>query len=171
MSHLIVLDFDGINTADEVLTKLRSLQKSNLIDLEDSCVVIREAGGKVQVKQSLNLTALGAVSGARTGMFIGVLAGLLMMNPIAGMAAGLIAGGSAGALSGSMADYGINDDFIKELGSTIAEGTSALFLLVRSATPEKVIREIEPFKPNILRTSLSDEQEANLKAMVKQISG
>ena len=34
MSNLVVLDFDGIHTADEVLNKLRSLQKEQLIDLE-----------------------------------------------------------------------------------------------------------------------------------------
>ena len=68
MSDLVVLDFDGIGTADEVLTKLLDLQKEYLIDLKDSCIVIRNAEGKVQVKQSVNLTALGAATGARTGM-------------------------------------------------------------------------------------------------------
>jgi uncharacterized membrane protein len=47
MSNLIVLDFDGIHTADEVLNKLRSLQKEQLIDLEDACVVERDKDGKV----------------------------------------------------------------------------------------------------------------------------
>jgi uncharacterized membrane protein len=36
MSDLVVLDFDGVGTADEVLTKLRSMQKAYLIDLEDA---------------------------------------------------------------------------------------------------------------------------------------
>ena len=40
MSDLVVLDFDGVGTADEVLTKLRGLQKEHLIDLEDACVVV-----------------------------------------------------------------------------------------------------------------------------------
>ena len=44
-----------------------------------------------------------------------------------------------GALSGRMSDFGINDDFIRELGETIKPGTSALFLLVAKATPDKVI--------------------------------
>jgi len=35
MSNLVVFDFDGIHTADEVLNKLRSLQKEYLIDLKD----------------------------------------------------------------------------------------------------------------------------------------
>ena len=59
MSNLIVLDFDGIHTADEVLNKLRSLQKEHLIDLEDACVVERDKDGKVHIKQAVNLTALG----------------------------------------------------------------------------------------------------------------
>src|SRR5262249_29853941 len=46
MSNLVVLDFDGIHTADEVLNKLRSMQKEYLIDLEDACVVERDKNGK-----------------------------------------------------------------------------------------------------------------------------
>jgi len=56
MSDLVVLDFDGVGTADEVLTKLRGLQKEHLIDLEDACVVVYTENGKVQIKQALNLT-------------------------------------------------------------------------------------------------------------------
>ena len=36
MSDLVILGFDGFHTADEVLNKLRSLQKEYLIDLEDA---------------------------------------------------------------------------------------------------------------------------------------
>jgi uncharacterized membrane protein len=164
MSDLIVLDFDGVGTADEVLTKLRSMQKTYLIDLEDACVVVHTEAGKLQIKQAVNLTAAGAASGASSGMLIGALAGLLVLNPLAGLAVGGLAGAGFGALSGSLADYGINDDFIKRLGKTIPRGSSALFLLVRSSTPDKVLPEIEPFKPRVLKTSLSNEQENALKA-------
>jgi uncharacterized membrane protein len=46
MSNLVVFDFDGVHTADEVLNKLRALQKEYLIDLEDACVVEREKAAK-----------------------------------------------------------------------------------------------------------------------------
>lgn len=164
MSDLIVLDFDGVGKADEVLTRLRSLQKEYLIDLEDACVVVHTDAGKIQVKQAVNLTSLGAAHGASTGMLIGALAGLLLLSPIAGMAAGGLAGAGVGALSGSLADYGINDEFIKNLGKTIPKGSSALFLLIKRSTPDKVLPEIEPFKPKILKTSLSREQEDKLRA-------
>jgi len=163
MSDLVVLDFDGIGTADEVLTRLRGLQKAHLIDLEDACVVIHSEKGKLQVKQSMNLTVLGSKSGAATGMMIGALVGLLALNPLAGMAVGGLAGAGFRALSGSMADYGINDEFIKGLGKTIPKGSSALFVLIKHSTPDKVLPEIEPFKPRVLQTSLSREQEQRLR--------
>ncbi len=164
MSDLIVLGFDGLGSADDVLTKLRALQKEHLIDLEDACVVIRGRDEKLQVKQAVNLTKVGAASGLSTGMLVGALAGLLVLNPLAGMAVGGLAGAGFGALSGSLADYGINDEFIKSLGKSIPPGSSALFILVKRTTADKVIPEIEPFKPRVLKTSLTNEKEEALKA-------
>jgi uncharacterized membrane protein len=166
MSNLVVLGFDGIHTADEVLNKLRPLQKEYLIDLEDACVVERDSEGKVHIKQAVNLTALGAATGSLRGALWGTLVGILFLNPLAGMAMGMVAGAGAGALSGSLVDFGINDDFVKKLGKTIPSGSSALFVLVRSVTEDKVLPEIEPYKPRVLKTSLSNEAEAKLKTAI-----
>ena len=119
MSNLVVLGFDGIHTADDVLNRLRSLKKEYLIDLEDACVVEREKTGKVYIKQAVNLTALGAVAGGSRGALWGAIVGLLFLNPLAGMAIGAITGAGAGAITGSLAEYGIADDFVKKLGETI----------------------------------------------------
>lgn len=170
MSDLVVFDFDGIHTADEVLNKLRPLQKEHLIDLEDACVVERDTSGKVHLKQAVNLTATGAASGGMWGAMWGMLVGLLFLNPLVGMAIGAVAGAGAGALSGSLADYGINDDFMKQLGQTIPPGSSALFVLVRSVTFDKILPEIEPYRPRVLRTSLSNEAEAKLRAALTKAS-
>ena len=164
MSNLVVFDFDGIHTADDVLNKLRSLQKEYLIDLEDACVVERDNTGKIHIKQAVNLTALGAASGVSRGALWGALVGILVMNPLAGMAIGAITGAGAGALSGSLIDYGIRDDFIKKLSETIPAGSSAIFVLFKSVTEDKVLRELEPYKPRVLKTSLSEEAETRLRA-------
>jgi uncharacterized membrane protein len=73
MSALVVLDFDGVGTADEVLTKLRSMEKALLIDLEDACIVVHTEAGKLQIKQAINLAAIGAASGASSGMLVGAV--------------------------------------------------------------------------------------------------
>jgi uncharacterized membrane protein len=168
MSNLVVFDFDGIHTADEVLNKLRSLEKEYLIDLEDACVVERDKGGKVHIKQAVNLGGLGATMGGLRGALWGTLVGLLFLNPLAGMAIGGITGAGVGALSGSLIDYGIRDDFIKKLGATIPEGSSALFVLFRSVTEDRVLPEIEPYKPRVLKTSLSHEAEEKLRSALSK---
>src|SRR5262245_3054530 len=168
MSSLIVLGFDGIHTADEVLNKARSLQKQNLIDLEDACVVERQSDGKVYVKQAVNLAAIGAAGGGLRGAMWGTLVGLLLMSLLAGVASGWLGGAGSGALTGSLIDIGIDDNFVKRLGETIPAGSSALFVLVKGVTEDKVLPEIEQFKPRVLRTSLSNEAEARLKAALEK---
>ena len=66
-----------------------------------------------------------------------------------------------------MADYGINDEFIKNLGKTIPKGSSALFMLIKRSTPDKVLPEIERFKPRVLKTSLSNKQEDKLRSALQ----
>jgi uncharacterized membrane protein len=163
MSSMVILGFDGIHAADEVLNKLRSMQKEYLIDLDDACIVERDPGGKVHIKQAVNLTALGAAVGARWGMLWGMLAGVLFLSPLTGMALGAAVGAGTGALSGSLSDYGIDNSFVKKLGDTIPPNSSALFVLVKSATEDKVLPELEPYKPRILKTSLSNEAEERLR--------
>jgi uncharacterized membrane protein len=131
---------------------------------EDAGVVERDRDGKVHIKQAVNLTALGAARGGSMGALLGTLVGILFLNPLAGMAIGAV----AGALWGSLTDYGINDDFVKKLGETIPVDSSALFVLVKSVTEDKVLAEIEPYKPRVLKTSLSNEDEAKLKAALSK---
>jgi uncharacterized membrane protein len=164
MSDLIVVGFDSTEEADKVLLKLNTLKKEYLIDLEDAVVVVRDESGKVHLKQSMNLTAIGATSGLLSGSLWGGLVGLLFLNPLAGFAIGGAIGAGTGALSGSLADYGIDDDFIKSLGETIPNNSSALFVLVRKVQPEKVLAELSGLRGKVLKTSLSPDQEAKLQA-------
>jgi len=58
---------------------------------------------------------------------------------------------------------------MKELGTTLEPGTSALFVLVRQATPDKVLEEVKPFGGKVLKTSLSKEAEANLQTALSDV--
>ena len=169
MSSLVVLGFDGITAADEVLNKVRSLRAEHLVDLEDAVVVERDGEGKVHVKQAVNLTKLGAASGGLSGAFWGTLVGLLFLNPLAGMAIGAAAGAGGGALSGSLMDYGVNDDFVKKLAEAIPNNSSALFVLVREVTMDKVVAEIQQWNPRVLNTNLTTEQETALVEALKKV--
>src|SRR5678816_1654182 len=147
MSNLIVIGFNNEIDAFEMRAALARMQTQYLIEMEDAVVVTRDAKGKAQLHQSMNLTAAGALSGA----FWGTLIGLLFLNPLLGA----VVGAGSGALSGKLADLGINDQFMKDLGATLTPGSSALFVLVRRSTPDKVLEGLRPFIGCLLYTSPS----------------
>ncbi|MDR6306631.1 putative membrane protein [Nitrobacter vulgaris] len=163
MAEFLVVGFDKEDDADRVLTELNRLQSEYLIDLEDAVIAIRDPEGKVRIKQSVSLTSYGAATGGLRGAMWGTLIGLLFLNPLAGFALGGAVGAGSGALAGNMIDYGINDDLIKSIGETLKPGTSALFLLIRKAQPEKILARLSDFKGHVIRSSLSSEQEEKLK--------
>jgi uncharacterized membrane protein len=171
MSDLVVIGFDSPEQADSVLLTLAKLQKEYLVDLEDAVVAIRDRDGKVHLKQSIDLTVLGASSGLLSGSLWGGLVGLLFLHPLAGLAIGSLVGAGTGALSGSLADYGINDDFIRSLASTIPPESSALFVLVRKAQPEKLLAELAGLQARVLKTSLSPAQEEKLRTALSETAG
>lgn len=156
MSDLIVIGFKDEFKADEVLIDLRKLELEYLIDLEDAAVVVRNQQGKVKIKQTQELVASGVLSGG----FWGLLFGFLFFNPLLGWALGA----TVGAISGALTDIGIDDNFIREIGETIEPGTSALFILVRKSTPDKVLEDLSKFEGKVIRTSLSKHDEAELQA-------
>jgi uncharacterized membrane protein len=170
MSDLVCLAFKDVDTADHFLNELRGMQKEHILELEDACIVVRDADEKIHIKQSVNLVAIGARGGASFGMLMGTLVGVLFMNPLAGLLAGGLLGAGSGALQGKLMDYGIDDEFIKSLGNTIEPNSSAIFLLVREAVADKVMPRLEKYEATVLQTSLSDEQEANLKAALSEVA-
>ena len=79
-----------------MLNKLQQLQKGHLIDLEDACVVVRDAKGKIHLKQAVDLVRMGALSGAAWGGLFGALVGVLLLTPPVGLAIGVAVGAGTG---------------------------------------------------------------------------
>jgi len=160
MATFVAIQYDTQDKAEEVRKTLVKLQRDYLIDLADAVVAVKDEKGKVRLNQPVNLTAAGAVSGGLWGSLIG----LLFLNPLLGAAVGA----GAGAVSGALTDVGINDKFMKELAEGLQPNTSVLFLLVRKATPDKVLPEIRQYGGKILQTSLSHEDESKLQAALSE---
>jgi uncharacterized membrane protein len=155
MGTLVVIDYPNEQTAFEVRGKLADLTKQQLLELEDAVVVVRGQDGKAKIKQGTSLTGAGALGGS----FWGLLIGALFFMPWLGMAVGAV----TGALSGKFADIGIDDKFIKQVTETIQPGHSAVFMLVREATVDRVLEELTKFGGTVIRTNLNAEQEKALK--------
>ena len=146
------------DAAAKTLARLQDLQREYLIALEDAVIVRRNADGKLHLQQSVNLIS----AGAATGAFWGLLVGVIFAGPL-GLAVGGLGGAGLGALAGRQADYGIDDEFIRELSVEVEPCCSALFVLVRSMTTDKVIAELEGTGGRLLKTSLPSDIEARLQ--------
>lgn len=155
MANLVAVAYDDLGQAQQVMSTLDRLRKEHLIELEDAVIVEHQPGGKMKLHQP-SLAGAGAAGGALWGGLIG----LIFLMPLFGMAIGAATGAATGALS----DYGIDDNFMKELGEKLPEGGAATFVLVKEATADKVVPEVAKYGGHVLQTSLSNEQEAALQA-------
>src|SRR6187455_612416 len=126
MATLTVLKFPSASGAEEMLSVLEGLQKQQLITIQDAAIVTWPEGKSKPKTQQAHSTA---ASGALGGAFWGMLFGLLFFVPFFGLAIGAVMGG----LMGKFSDYGIDDNFIKQVQSKVTPGTSALFLLTSNA--------------------------------------
>jgi uncharacterized membrane protein len=162
MSDLMIVAFPDEATAFSLRAELVKLQTEYLIEMEDVVIVTKGTDGAVKLHQAVNLTATGAVGGT----FWGALVGMLFLNPLVGAAVGA----GAGALAGRASDIGINDTFLHDVGASLDRGGSALCVLVRKMTADKVLARLEVFKGKgrVIQTSLSADTDAKLKAFLEQ---
>jgi len=157
MSSLVAIVFNDQTTAFEMRAALAKMQRQYLLTMEDAAVVTRDENGKVRLHEASSLTAAGAVHGA----FWGMLLGLLFLNPLLGAAVGA----GAGAIAGKFTNIGIDNKMMKDIGDSLKPGTSALFVLARRVTAEKVLDGLKEFagKGRVFQTSLDKDDERALR--------
>jgi uncharacterized membrane protein len=70
-------------------------------------------------------------------------------------------GAATGAAAGVPSDYGVDDDFMKQLGDQLQPATAALILLVRSVSKDKILPQIK-IPGKVIQSSLDNETEQQL---------
>jgi uncharacterized membrane protein len=182
MAKLIVVGFKkDMYRASEVLNELQAMNDDWVVDLHDAVAVYRDTNGKLRVDQSYQMTT---GEGAALGGFMGSLIGLtLAAIPFtggasaaaagvlaAGAAGGAAVGAGAGALDASWwkDEFGIPDDFVKQVGLMIQPGDSAIYALLRSADPEILANEFRGYGGTILTTTLSRDQQAKVEKVLNK---
>ncbi|MEM5470407.1 DUF1269 domain-containing protein [Hoeflea sp. AS60] len=160
MSELIVVGYDDQKSAEAARTALYGMSKEYLVELSDAVVAVADKDGKISLNQMVNMWTLGASGGA----FWGLLMGLLFLHPLLGVAVGAAAGG----LSGALTDYGINDDFMKDVSSLLNPGQAALFMMARNTATDRVIAKLGEHGGRLLRTNLDTDAENHARAVFDQ---
>lgn len=155
MSDLIAIVYPTEARAEEMRQKIFALQKEYVIEISDAVIAVKHEDGAVKLNQLINTTAAGALSGG----FWGTLVGAIFLMPLFGAAIGA----ASGALGGALTDFGINDDFMKELAAGLQPGNAALFVLIRKMTDDKVLDAIRGTGGLVLKTSLDHSKEQALR--------
>jgi uncharacterized membrane protein len=160
MSNLVVITFDNADEAGNVRESLRSLEKQGMLSLDDSAVVVKDAEGKIHVKNEMDRgVAVGALGGGALGLLIASV-----FFPMAG----IIIGALGGALVGKMADLGVDQKFVKEVGEALQPDTSAIFVVSREANPNAVISALKPYQGQLYQTTLPTEAEEELRRILSK---
>jgi uncharacterized membrane protein len=155
MTTLVAIGYPDETTATAASIEAHRLAKDLIIQPDAIASIIRDKEGKIHVTTSHH-----AVSGGTTwGMFWGLLFGMLFFIPFLGMAIGA----GMGALMGKVTKNAINKEFADQVRDMLAPGTSALFLVVEQATPDKAVEGLSKFGGTVLKSSLSKEAEAELQ--------
>jgi len=177
VAKLIVVGFKkDMYRASEVLNQLQSMNDDWVVDLHDAVAVYRDYNGKLRVDQSYQMsTGEGAGWGGLMGSLIGLTLAIPFTGgasaiPVAGaLAAGAAAGGALGAGAGALDaswwkdEFGIPDDFVKQIGTMVQPGDSAIYALLRTANPDIVADHFRGYGGTILSTTLSGSQQAKVE--------
>jgi uncharacterized membrane protein len=150
MANLVAVAYDDMDQAQRVMRSIGELVKEHSLTIEDAVIIEHKDNGKLKLHQP-SLAGIGAASGALWGGVIG----LLFLVPVFGMAVGAAAGAAGGAAS----DYGVDDDFVKQLGEQLPKGGAAVVVLVQESTRDKVVPEVSKYGGRLIQSSLSNEQE------------
>ena len=162
MSTLVAIAYPDVSTAEHVREELIQATKEHLVRLEDAVVVEQQPDGKIKLHQAMSTTGAGAAGGALWGGLIG----LIFLAPLLGMAVGA----ASGALGGKMADVGVDDNFMKDLGARLQPGGAALIALGSSDARDKLIERVKPYGGEVIQTSLGTEAEEQLRAALGEPS-
>ena len=150
MSELIVFAFENETGAKELETGLVTAQANQGFRASDAALVVRLEDGRPVLNHAISLVGRGSLG----GIFWGFILALVFWTKWWGLSVG-----------GALGDFGLDDEFVKEVGESVEKGHSALLILVEDVMVEAVLNEAREYNPKIMRTTFSKEDEKVLQAV------
>ena len=157
MATLVAIGYPDQGTAEQARQTVQGLEADLIIQADQVASISRDLEGKYHVHTTHGGASAGG--GAVWGSFWGLLFGLLFFVPFAGLALGA----GFGALFGHLGEKGIDKAFQEQVRDYLKPGTSALFMVIEKATPDKAVAALEQYGGTVIRTSLSDEDTKKLQ--------
>jgi uncharacterized membrane protein len=166
MATLVAIGYPDQGTAEQARQTVQGLEADLVIQADQVASISRDGDGKYHVHTTHGGASAGG--GAIWGSFWGLLFGLLFFVPFAGLALGA----GFGALFGHLGEKGIDKAFQEQVRDYVKPGTSALFMVIEKATPDKAVAALEQYGGTVIKTSLSDEDTKKLQdALTPETTG
>jgi len=157
MATLVAIGYPDRGTAEQARATVMQLEQELIIQADQVAAIDRDEEGKYHVHTTHGGASAGG--GAAWGGFWGFLFGLLFFIPFFGLALGA----GMGALFGHFGEKGIDKAFQQQVRDHLQPGTSALFMIIEQATPDKAIAALQQYGGTVIKTSLSDEDTKKLQ--------
>lgn len=161
MATLVAIGYPDQVIAEQAMQTVNQLESELIIQADQVAAISRDLEGKYHVHTAHG--GAGAGAGAWWGGFWGFLFGLLFFIPFAGIALGA----GMGALFGHMGKSGIDKAFQQQVRDYLKPGTSALFMVIEQATPDKATAALQQYGGTVIKTSLSDEDTKRLQDAIQ----
>jgi len=133
MATLVAIGYPDEATAEAARETVAGLEQDLIIQADQVAAIRRDQEGKYHITTTHGGASSGG--GAVWGGFWGFLFGLIFFVPFAGLAIGA----GFGALFGHLGEKAIDKEFQNQVRDQVQPGTSALFMIIEKATPDKVI--------------------------------
>lgn len=169
MNKMLVAVFDSEEMAVEGLSALKSLHNDGDITVYATAVLVKDASGKVSIKQAADEGPIGTGLGMLTGSMVGLLAG-----PV-----GLAVGASMGTLTGLIFDLnksGIDVQFVDDVSKALSPGKAAVLADVEESWAAPVDTRVGKLGGMVFRRLRSEvvedqlvRESAAFQAEVKQL--
>ncbi len=135
--QIIIAAFQEEEAADQALKALKEAKREKLISIDNAAVIRKDDDGKLHIKETADMGGgKGAGVGALVGGAIGLLAGPL------GVAAGSALGAAVGGITAKLYDGGFKDDRLRQIGTSLEPGTSAIIAVIEHRWVAEMEREL-----------------------------
>lgn len=149
MSRFIVIVFPNETQAYQGTRALKDLHAEGSLSLYSMAVVVKDAAGRLAVKDAVDEGPLGTAVGALVGGLVGIIAG----------PAGMLAGSLGGTLIGGVfdiANYGVSADFVVKVSSELTAGRSAVVAEIAETWTTPLDTHMQALGGIVLRTWRAD---------------
>ena len=127
--NIVMLSFDGVDTAAQVLDRVKGGDPFREAEVEGDALVSRQPSGKVQLHERGG-AAVGATFGATAAGVVGLLTGPVILPLL------MIAGGVVGGVAGHFAGQMLPPEDLKRVAEDLPPNSSAYLAVVDSSHAE-----------------------------------